>query len=88
MSDHPQVWIQGNKGVRRLQHEELAKAKGVLSEWLKGGKLLRQFQVDQATCLHLWMAAMDTICPLKEEGVQQPKEKGSDPKSSMRDGMV
>jgi hypothetical protein len=29
MPDHPHVWIRSKRGIRRLQHEELAKAKGV-----------------------------------------------------------
>jgi hypothetical protein len=82
MPDHPHVWIRSDKGVRRLQHEELAKAKGVPSEWLKGGKPLKQSQVDRATCLHLWTAAMDTVRPwlLEEEGSVLSSQQGSEPK--------
>jgi hypothetical protein len=63
MPDRPHVWIRSERGVRRLQHEELAKGKGVPSEWLKGEEQrpLRQSMVDTATCLHLWTAAMDTL---------------------------
>jgi hypothetical protein len=71
MPDHPQAWIRSDRGTRRLQHEELAKAKGVPSSWLKGkgAKSLRQSQVDRATCVHLWSAAMDVMRPwlLEEE---------------------
>ena len=63
MPDHPYVWIRSERGVRRLQHEELGKAKGVPPEWIKdeNGKPLRQTMVDGATCLHLWTVAMDTL---------------------------
>ena len=63
MPDHPYVWIRSERGVRRLQHEELGKAKGVPPEWIKGEnrKPLRQTMVDEATCLHLWTASMDAL---------------------------
>jgi hypothetical protein len=71
MPGHPQAWIRSDRGIRRLQHEELAKAKGVPSSWLKGEGVrpLRKAQVDRATCIHLWSAAMDVMRPwiLKEE---------------------
>jgi hypothetical protein len=77
MPDHPHAWIRSDKGTRRLQHSELAKAKGVPSEWMKGIKVrsLRQSLVDRATSLHLWTAAMDSIRPwlIAEEGVRQRK---------------
>jgi hypothetical protein len=76
MPDHPQVWIRSDKGTRRLQHEELAKAKGVPSEWLKGkdNRPLRQSLIDRATCIHLWTAAMDSMRPwlMCEEGIRKP----------------
>lgn len=88
MPDHPQAWIRSDRGVRRLQHEELAKAKGILPSWLKGdGAIpLRQSQVDRATCVHLWSAAMDVMRPwlLMEE-----EEAGSEgPKASKKDTAV
>jgi hypothetical protein len=63
MPDHPHVWIRSERGVRRLQHEELGKGKGIPPEWVKGegGKPLQQSMVEGATCLHLWTAAMDTL---------------------------
>jgi hypothetical protein len=69
MPDHPHVWIRSERGIRRLQHEELAKAKGVPPEWLKGPetKPLRQTLVEGATCLHLWTAAMDGLRSWMEE---------------------
>jgi hypothetical protein len=68
MPDRPHVWIRSDRGVRRLQHEELGKGKGVPSEWLKGTirKPLKQAQVENATCIHLWTAAMDAIRPWLE----------------------
>jgi hypothetical protein len=65
MPDQPHVWVRSDRGTRRLQHEELGNGKGIPSNWLKGGlrKPLRQSQVEKATCIHLWSAAMDAIRP-------------------------
>ena len=69
MPDHPHFWIRSERGVRRLQHEEMGKGKGVPPEWLKGDnkRPLRQSTVENATCLHLWTAAMDTLRSWKDE---------------------
>jgi hypothetical protein len=57
-------WVQVDKGIRHLQIEELAKAKGVPKEWQpisrKKHKLWRTV-VGQLTAGHLWTAAMDSL---------------------------
>jgi hypothetical protein len=81
MPDHPHVWIRSERGIRRLQHEELAKAKGLPPEWMKGtdAKPLKQSLVGEATCLHLWTAAMDGLRSWMdgriEEKTDQSREK-------------
>ena len=64
MPDALDSWVQVEKGIRRLQVEELAKAKGVPKEWeptsRKKRKLWRTV-VGQLTVLHLWTATMDSL---------------------------
>jgi len=87
MPDHPQAWIRSDRGTRRLQHEELAKGKGMPPSWIKGkgsSSPLRQSQVDRATCVHLWAAAMDVLRPwLLEE-----RKTGTQDQSSTKDTKV
>jgi hypothetical protein len=59
MPDAIPGWIQTHKGIRRLQHQELAKAKGYLEEsempHSKGGLN----SVQMGTCGHIMTAVMD-----------------------------
>ena len=61
------VWVATERGVRRLQAEELAKAKGLPSEWRNKDAPLSPKVVASATSLHSWVAVCDAIgdwcCP-------------------------
>ena len=83
MPDHPQAWIRSDRGTKRLQHEELTKAKGVPSSWLKGegAHPLHQSQVNRATCVHLWTAAMDVMWPWLSMDNEREDTKASNPKA-------
>jgi hypothetical protein len=64
MPDRPHSLIRSERGVRRLQHRELAKGKGVPSTWMAGqgsSKPLREYAVKHSSCLHLWATAMDAV---------------------------
>lgn len=62
MPDFLGSWIgDGDKGVRRLQASELAKAKGLPSEWLTKGAILEGKLIAEDTCLHIWSAVCDEI---------------------------
>jgi hypothetical protein len=55
-------WIaDGTKGVRRLQIMEVAKGKGLPSEWLTKGAVIEAKVIVQETCLHIWTAVCDTL---------------------------
>jgi hypothetical protein len=64
MPDQPGCWINSERGVRRLQSQELAKAKGVPSEWITGGsgssRPLKSVDVGLCTGIHIWTAVMDS----------------------------
>ncbi len=63
MPDLPGCWIASERGIRRLQSQELAKAKGVPNEWITGGsgtsRPLTSVEVRNCTGIHVWTAAMD-----------------------------
>lgn len=62
MPDRANAWIRSERGVRRLQLSELAKAKGLTSAWTNQGvSTLETSWVIQSTCLHLWTAVMDSV---------------------------
>jgi hypothetical protein len=62
MPDRANAWIRSERGVRRLQTCELAKAKGLTSEWTnKDSSKLENLWVGQSTCLHVWTAVMDSV---------------------------
>ena len=60
-------WVSTEKGVRRIQPEELAKAKGLPSEWKSKDCKLSRAEVAQSTSAHLWIPVADAIgewcCP-------------------------
>jgi hypothetical protein len=59
MTDAVNVWVRSERGVWRLITEELAKAKGIPSSWMKKGPKVKAPTITQITCLHLWTAAVD-----------------------------
>jgi hypothetical protein len=61
MPDSIDEWVRTEGGVRRLLAGELAKAKGLPSQWVEASKKLSAKAIDQSTCLHLWTAAMDLV---------------------------
>jgi hypothetical protein len=78
MPDTIPSWIQTHKGIRRLQHQELAKAKGYLEEsempHSKGGLN----SVRMGTCGHIVTAAMDRAGEwLKEFGCSRWNNNGA-----------
>ena len=61
MGDSMDFWTDSDQGVRRLQVEELAKGKGLPSEWKDKTKLLPKEAVAKATSLHLWTTVCDLV---------------------------
>jgi site-specific DNA-cytosine methylase len=61
MPDLTGCWVQSKRGVRRLQAQELAKAKGIPNDWLKAGCPLKDAVVRGCTGIHIWTAALDSI---------------------------
>ena len=64
MPDSLDSWVKVEKGVRRLQPEELAKAKGMPKEWQPTSRKKRTVWrtiVSLITVVHLWTAAMDPL---------------------------
>jgi hypothetical protein len=62
MPEHIGSWIaEGKKGERRLQSAEVAKGKGVPSEWLTKGLELDNKAVAETTCLHIWSAVCNEV---------------------------
>jgi hypothetical protein len=59
MPDAVNIGVRSERGVRRLLTEELAKAKGIPSTWMKKGLKVKAPTITQSACLHLWTAAMD-----------------------------
>ena len=63
MPDRPGCWINSERGIRRLQSQELAKAKGVPNEWITGvsgsSRPLKNVEVGPCTGIHIWTAVMD-----------------------------
>jgi hypothetical protein len=59
--------------VRRLQAQELAKAKGIPGDWLKTGFPLKEDAVVRGCMgIHIWTAALDSILEwLNQEEHQQ-----------------
>jgi hypothetical protein len=62
MPDHIGAWISDvDTGIHQLQAEELAKGKGLPSEWRTKDTPLPPTSVPNATCLHIWAAACDVL---------------------------
>jgi hypothetical protein len=58
MPDLGNSWIRLEKGVRRLQPCELAKAKSVPNTWTTKDLRWESSRIQHSTCLHTWIAAM------------------------------
>ena len=64
MPDCVGAWISdADSGVHRLQTEELAKGKGLPSEWRTKDTSIPVVAVKEATCLHIWTVVCDALGP-------------------------
>jgi hypothetical protein len=61
MPDAPNTWIRLERGVRRLQSCEMAKAKGMPGNWTMKSTTWKNSWVKDSTSLHIWTAALDSI---------------------------
>jgi hypothetical protein len=84
MPEHIGSWIaDGEKGVRRLQSAEVAKGKGVPSEWLTKGLELDNKVVAETTCLHIWSAVCDELGQWLRHTNLPPASKGGGTKAEV-----
>lgn len=68
--------IETEKGVRRLQAEELSRAKGVPTEWIQQ-ELLTVRAINQLTDLHIWSAvasSMRRVVEVETTDLSQPAD--------------
>jgi hypothetical protein len=74
MPDELNVWVDTDRGIRRLQAGELAKAKGLPSEWKTQEALTNKGAswIQKATCSHLWAAVLDPVAEWLTPEVQPP----------------
>jgi hypothetical protein len=71
MPDRLDAWVaDDDTGVHQLQPEELAKGKGLPSEWRAADVPIPSGVVRDATCLHIWTAVCDTL----GSWLKQPQE--------------
>ena len=61
MPDRVGSWINTEKGIRRLQPDELGKAMGVPSEWKTRERKFKVSNVEGVTDIHIWTAICDTL---------------------------
>lgn len=62
MPDQLRAWISdSDTGTHRLQGEELAKGKGLPTEWRTKATPLLDKPIQGATCLHIWASVCDTL---------------------------
>ena len=61
MPNYLGAWVQTDRGVRRLQIKELAKGKGLPSEWAQPDTSLIPACVVPATSTHVWSAICDSL---------------------------
>jgi hypothetical protein len=86
MPDRPNAWIRSEGGVRRLQTSELAKAKGLTSEWTKkDASKLENSWVQQSTCLHVWTAVMDSVSTWLHKSSIKKGERNDEPSTGPKE---
>jgi hypothetical protein len=86
MPDRPNTWIRSERGVRRLQTSELAKAKGLPSEWTKKNvSKLEKSWVQHSTCLHVWTAVMDSVSTWLHKTAAEEGECNNEPFTSPKE---
>jgi hypothetical protein len=76
MPDRPHSLIRSERGIRRLQLQELAKGKGVPSDWIAGNgssEPLKEYGVKHSSCLHLWTTVMDAIAVWQRKMTEAPR---------------
>ena len=61
MPDKIGSWVATDRGIRRLQAEELAKAKGLPSEWRNKQLSIPSESTSPATALHIWTEVCDSL---------------------------
>ena len=69
--------IETERGVRRVQSDELAKAKGVPMEWVTQD-LLTVRAIHQLTDLHIWAAAASSLSPRQTETMTERSQPWSE----------
>jgi hypothetical protein len=80
LPDSVGVYIQTERGVRRLQMAELAKAKGVPSDWLRQGHLTLR-AVNNMTDVHLWTAISASLHRAREHHLSPEDDSKQSPPS-------
>ena len=71
MPDNSEVLVQTERGIRKLQIDELAKAKGLPSEWRDQEGKLPAEAVRRMTSIHTLVACCDTLAEWLDEGAQE-----------------
>jgi hypothetical protein len=61
MPDRPNTWIRSEKGIRRLQACEMAKAKGMPGEWTTKDLKWKNTWIQDSTSLHIWTTALGAV---------------------------
>ena len=61
MPDSLDCWVETDRGIRRLQSNELSKGKGLPSEWMSKHTQLPRKAVLASTSLHIWVSICDSL---------------------------
>jgi hypothetical protein len=74
MPDDVGSWISTTKGIRRLQYEELAKAKGMDDLLLACERSHTRSSIRQSKGIHVWSAALEALgCWMRGPETDDPK---------------
>ena len=73
MPDRLGCWVDTERGPRRIQPSELAKAKGLPSEWRNKKMDLNGQHFKTDTCIHIWTVVCDALGPWLK-GEREEKE--------------
>jgi hypothetical protein len=73
-------WISTTKGIRRLQYEELAKAKGMDDLVVACDRMQTRVSVRKSKGIHVWSAALEALgCWMREPEVEDPRSTHDEP---------
>ena len=78
MPDEIDAWIATERGVRRLQSQELAKGKGLPSEWMSRTASVPRKPAQRSTSAHIWCAVGDSVAALFRGGSLGQEPSGAD----------